>query len=93
MKKAYDDLKDPKRRKRYRAGLAFEAAHKKEEGEEGAVKFQVPKSCGMVTVKGDTDYKGRFVVQQIGFVIVLLAGLVHQHLLRSRPGDPPPELR
>jgi len=42
----------------------------------------------------DTATTAGFVVQQIGFVIVLLAGLVHQHLIRTRPEDPPPpELR
>lgn len=50
LRQAFDDLKDPRRRKRYEAGLKFAAAEPEE-----AVVFRVPKSCGYVTVVIDQE--------------------------------------
>jgi len=62
LRKAYDDLKDPKMRKRYEAGLKFQQVVEKKENE--AVLY-VPKSCGNVTVVGEHDERDRLVVAQI----------------------------
>ncbi len=50
LKEAYETLKDPMRRKRYQAGLAFQA--KALQSKVNEVVFWLPKTCGDVTVKG-----------------------------------------
>lgn len=49
LKEAYDVLRDPLRRKRYQAGLAFQQQSKPDPKE---ITFKVPVSCGKVVVRG-----------------------------------------
>lgn len=50
LRRAYDDLRDPMRRKRYEAGLKFQTQALQKE-----VVFRVPKSCGLVEVTGEYE--------------------------------------
>lgn len=49
LKDAFDVLSDPKRRKRYEAGLKFQ---KLTDTQKQEVVFRIPKSCGRVSVEG-----------------------------------------